>query len=159
MALCPIAAFQLSALIASAEQNSLSDPTQQQKTAPSQSSGDNGAHRIRILPVSDPIKINGRLDEPAWSQAEALPIFVRRVQRKARLRPRGRRCAYFMTARIFISASARLIPSRPGSTRVIWCGTRPSTQTIGSRSSSIPITISVTRFDLRSTRWARSRTR
>ena len=75
MALCRIAAFQPSTLIASTEQNSVTDPTQQKKPAPSQSSGDNGAHRIRILPVSDPIKIDGRLDEPAWSQAEAATDF------------------------------------------------------------------------------------
>ena len=34
-----------------------------------------GSHRIRILPINDPIKIDGRLDEPAWSQAEAATDF------------------------------------------------------------------------------------
>jgi len=33
---------------------------------------ENGSHRIRILRVSEPIKIDGRLDEPAWSEAEAV---------------------------------------------------------------------------------------
>ena len=82
MAMISIAASQASAalaqsvtLITAARQNSLSDPTQQQKTAPLQSSGDNAAHHIRILPVTDPIKIDGRLDEPAWSQAEAASDF------------------------------------------------------------------------------------
>ncbi|HEX3083210.1 MAG TPA: hypothetical protein VHP99_01705, partial [Pyrinomonadaceae bacterium] len=45
------------------------------KTATSQSQPQNGAHRIRILRVSDPIKIDGHLDEPAWSQAEAATDF------------------------------------------------------------------------------------
>lgn len=76
MASCPIAASQTSTLIVSGEQNSLSaDPTQQHKTAPLQSSGDNAADRIRVLPVTDPIKIDGRLDELAWSQAEAASDF------------------------------------------------------------------------------------
>ena len=70
MASCPTAASQTRA-----EQNSFPDLTQQQKITPSQISGDNSARRIRILPVSDPIKIDGRLDEPAWSQAEAATDF------------------------------------------------------------------------------------
>ena len=82
MASCPMAASQTSAalaqrvrLIAAAEHNSLLDATQQQKTTPSQSSGDNATHRIRILAVTDPIKIDGRLDEAAWSQAQAATDF------------------------------------------------------------------------------------
>lgn len=82
MVLCPIAAAQSSTssvhsvrLIPAAGQTSLSDLTQQQKIPPSQISGDNVAHRIRILRVTDPIKIDGRLDEPAWSQAEAATDF------------------------------------------------------------------------------------
>src|SRR5690349_4554372 len=34
-----------------------------------------GSHRIRILRITEPIKIDGRLDEPAWSQAEAATDF------------------------------------------------------------------------------------
>jgi Domain of unknown function (DUF5916)/Carbohydrate family 9 binding domain-like len=49
--------------------------TQQNKTATSQSQPESGAHRIRILCISDPIKIDGHLDEPAWSQAEAATEF------------------------------------------------------------------------------------
>jgi hypothetical protein len=82
MALCPIAASQTStasvesvSVIAAAGQNSLTDLTQQPKTAPSQPSGDNVAHRVRILRVTDPIKIDGHLDEPSWSQAEAATDF------------------------------------------------------------------------------------
>jgi hypothetical protein len=40
-----------------------------------QSSDKGGAHRIHILSLSDPIKIDGRLDEPAWSQAEPATDF------------------------------------------------------------------------------------
>src|SRR5690242_13449052 len=39
------------------------------------SSQSSGPHRIRILRISDPIKIDGHLDEPAWSQAEAATDF------------------------------------------------------------------------------------
>jgi hypothetical protein len=43
---------------------------------PLQSSSQNsGPHRIRILRISAPIKIDGHLDEPAWSQAEAATNF------------------------------------------------------------------------------------
>jgi len=42
---------------------------------PSQSQPESGAHRIRILRISDPIKIDGHLDEPAWSQAKAATDF------------------------------------------------------------------------------------
>jgi len=49
--------------------------TQQSNGPTSQSPPQNGAHRIRILRISDPIKIDGRLDEPAWSQAEAATDF------------------------------------------------------------------------------------
>src|SRR5689334_20974107 len=43
---------------------------------PLQSSSQNsGAHRIRALRISDPIKIDGHLDEPAWSQAQAATDF------------------------------------------------------------------------------------
>jgi hypothetical protein len=43
---------------------------------PLQSSSQNSsARRIRILRISDPIKIDGHLDEPAWSQAEAATDF------------------------------------------------------------------------------------
>jgi len=51
------------------------NPTQQPKAANSQSTDENGVHRIRILRVSDPIKIDGNLDEQAWSQAEAATDF------------------------------------------------------------------------------------
>ena len=34
-----------------------------------------GSYRIRILPISKPIKIDGRLDEPAWSEAEPATDF------------------------------------------------------------------------------------
>ncbi|HZI49764.1 MAG TPA: hypothetical protein VFD75_18345, partial [Pyrinomonadaceae bacterium] len=49
--------------------------TQQSKTATSQPQPENGAHRIRILRISEPIKIDGHLDEPSWSQAEAATDF------------------------------------------------------------------------------------
>ena len=82
MALCSIAVCHEGAalaqgarMIAAADQNSPTDFGQQQKKSPSQPSTDNIAHRIRILPVSDPIKIDGRLDEQAWSQAEAATDF------------------------------------------------------------------------------------
>src|SRR5215510_3197359 len=32
---------------------------------------DDAAHRIRVLHITEPIKIDGRLDEPGWSQATA----------------------------------------------------------------------------------------
>ena len=41
-----------------------------QTTTPSE-----GSHRIRILRLTEPIKIDGRLDEPAWSQAEPATDF------------------------------------------------------------------------------------
>ena len=82
MALCSIAASQTitssvqsAKLIAAAEQNSPTDPTQQSKTPLSQPSGDNVAHRIRIMRADDPIKVDGRLDESAWSQAGAATDF------------------------------------------------------------------------------------
>ena len=82
MALCSIAVSHESAalvqgarLIAVTDQNLSTDFTQQQNKSQSQPSDDNIVHRIRILPVSDPIKIDGRLDEPAWSQAEAATDF------------------------------------------------------------------------------------
>jgi len=58
-----------------AAEKSPESKTQQSKTATSQSQPQNGAHRIRILRISDPIKIDGHLDEPAWSQAEAATDF------------------------------------------------------------------------------------
>jgi len=60
--------------IASGAQNSLKDYAQEKKPTPSPTS-DSREHRIRILPISEPIKIDGRLDEPAWSQAEAARDF------------------------------------------------------------------------------------
>src|ERR1051325_11626350 len=36
---------------------------------------ENATHRIRVLHISDPIKIDGRLYEPAWSHAEAATDF------------------------------------------------------------------------------------
>jgi len=36
---------------------------------------ENATHRIRVLHISEPIKIDGRLDEPAWSHAEAATDF------------------------------------------------------------------------------------
>ncbi|HKA20882.1 MAG TPA: DUF5916 domain-containing protein, partial [Blastocatellia bacterium] len=47
----------------------------QQTTTAAQSADGKRAHRIEILRVSDPIKIDGRLDEPEWSQAEAATDF------------------------------------------------------------------------------------
>ena len=58
-----------------AAEESLESKTGQSKTATSQSQPENGAYRIRILRISDPIKIDGHLDEPAWSQAEAATDF------------------------------------------------------------------------------------
>lgn len=36
-------------------------------------------HRIHILRVNEPIKIDGRLDEPAWSQAEPAADFRQEI--------------------------------------------------------------------------------
>src|SRR5215813_9573874 len=36
---------------------------------------ENGTRRIRVLHITEPIKIDGRLDEPAWSQAEVARDF------------------------------------------------------------------------------------
>jgi Domain of unknown function (DUF5916)/Carbohydrate family 9 binding domain-like len=36
---------------------------------------ENGAKRIRVLRIIEPIKIDGRLDEPSWSQADAATDF------------------------------------------------------------------------------------
>lgn len=36
---------------------------------------ENGTRRIRVLHITEPIKIDGRLDEPAWSQAEPATDF------------------------------------------------------------------------------------
>jgi hypothetical protein len=36
---------------------------------------ENGTRRIRVLHITEPIKIDGRLDEPSWSQAEAATDF------------------------------------------------------------------------------------
>ena len=36
---------------------------------------ENATHRIRVLHISEPIKIDGRLDEPGWSHAEAATDF------------------------------------------------------------------------------------
>ena len=49
--------------------------SQQSETTTSPSQPENGSRRIRILRISDPIKIDGHLDEPAWSQAEAATDF------------------------------------------------------------------------------------
>src|SRR5262249_61429691 len=51
------------------------DNKPQQTTTAAQSADGKRAHRIEILRVSDPIKIDGRLDEPEWSQAEAATDF------------------------------------------------------------------------------------
>src|SRR5262249_45979788 len=48
---------------------------QQRSASGAQSSASNAAHRIRILRISEAIKIDGHLDEPAWSQAEAATDF------------------------------------------------------------------------------------
>ena len=58
-----------------AAEKSPASKTQQSKTATSQSQSENRAPRIHILRISDPIKIDGHLDEPAWSQAEAATDF------------------------------------------------------------------------------------
>src|SRR5215510_8133506 len=39
---------------------------------------ENGTRRIRVLHVTEPIKIDGRLDEPGWSQAEVATDFRQR---------------------------------------------------------------------------------
>src|SRR5690349_13446315 len=36
---------------------------------------ENGTRRIKVLHIDDPIKIDGRLDEPVWSQAEEAADF------------------------------------------------------------------------------------
>ena len=36
---------------------------------------ENGTRRIRVLHITEPIKIDGRLDEPGWSQAEVATDF------------------------------------------------------------------------------------
>src|SRR5262249_49345589 len=51
-----------------AQQTSTTNKTQ---SGPSK----NEAHRIHAVRISDPIKIDGRLDESAWSQAEAATEF------------------------------------------------------------------------------------
>ena len=45
------------------------------QTDPQQSPEIKDRHRIHILRISETIKIDGRLDEPAWSQAEAASDF------------------------------------------------------------------------------------
>jgi len=54
--------------IVQAQQTSTSNKTQS-------GSSKSEAHRIHAVRISDPIKIDGRLDEPAWSQAEAATEF------------------------------------------------------------------------------------
>src|SRR5215510_11063836 len=41
-------------------------------------SQENGTRRIRVLNTKEPIKIDGRLDEPGWSQAEVATDFRQR---------------------------------------------------------------------------------
>ena len=36
---------------------------------------ENGTRRIRVLHITEPIKIDGKLDEPGWSQAEVATDF------------------------------------------------------------------------------------
>src|SRR5215208_3901631 len=36
---------------------------------------ENASRRIRVLHITEPIKIDGRLDEPSWSQAEVATDF------------------------------------------------------------------------------------
>lgn len=43
--------------------------------APQTTTPSDNSHRIRILRITEPVKIDGRLDEPAWSQAELATDF------------------------------------------------------------------------------------
>jgi hypothetical protein len=46
-----------------------------QNAPPQTTPPNNGPQRIRILRISEPINIDGRLDEAAWSQAEPATDF------------------------------------------------------------------------------------
>src|SRR5262245_22096970 len=55
-------------------ESSIEDKFQQTTTAAKSSDGKR-AHRIQILRISEAIKIDGHLDEPAWAQADAATDF------------------------------------------------------------------------------------
>ncbi|MCJ7524376.1 MAG: carbohydrate binding family 9 domain-containing protein [Candidatus Aminicenantes bacterium] len=58
---------------------------------------------IRPLAIKEPIVIDGRLDEPAWSQAAAVSDFVQ-------FKPeRGRAAAFFTEARVLLAADRLIV--------------------------------------------------
>jgi hypothetical protein len=65
--------------------------------------GLDAAAEIKPLAIKDPIAIDGRLDEPAWSQAAAVTDFIQ-------LKPeRGRAAAYATEARVLIAVDRLII--------------------------------------------------
>ena len=61
------------------------------------------AREIRPLAIKEPIVIDGRLDEPVWSQAEAVNDFVQFTPE------RGRVAAFFTEARVLLAADRLIV--------------------------------------------------
>jgi hypothetical protein len=113
----------------------------------------NGSRRIRILQISEGIKIDGRLDAPVWSQAEAAKDF--RQESPTEGAPASEKTEVRILYDIKnIYIGIRAFDSEPAKINgVIQCATRRSIRTIVSRSLSIFITTDGTRFALRSIHW------
>src|SRR5438874_2044003 len=52
-----------------------SQPSAQKETPQSTQTQNSDLHSIRVRRITDPIKIDGRLDEPVWTQADIATDF------------------------------------------------------------------------------------
>src|SRR2546422_10968846 len=67
----------LFSIVAQGQQTSTTDKTQSTSAKPTQSpSPSNALHRIQAVRAADTIKIDGLLDEPAWSLAQPATDFL-----------------------------------------------------------------------------------